>query len=193
MGNEKNTSEIWQRVTAEYVPLEDRVRLNGEQRGGEISGIWLTRRLLDRLVPALSDWVAQSTETATGKQQRTSAAAPAPESDAMARNSAINAMEQQASRWGGGPRHPPVPVERPRRIALASTVRLSRSKTAIRLLFQMAPDQTEGSVAITFSRPLMRQWLNILHDTYLKAQWPMDVWPDWVVEARRAPQTVVRH
>jgi len=33
----------------------------------------------------------------------------------------------------------------------------------------------------------LRQWLNILHDAYRKADWPATVWPDWVRDA--APTT----
>ena len=79
---------------------------------------------------------------------------------------------------------------RPRRVMLATSAQLRSSSTSLRLLSQLSPDR---SIAITFSRPLLRLWLNILHDTYVKAQWPLNVWPDWVVEARQAPKPAVRH
>lgn len=44
-----------ERVTTEYSATEDRVRLSGAVPGGATIVIWLTRRLLEKLLPVLLD------------------------------------------------------------------------------------------------------------------------------------------
>lgn len=45
------------RITTEYVEAEDRVRIVGEVEAAETVVLWLTRRLLDRLIPHLTLWL----------------------------------------------------------------------------------------------------------------------------------------
>lgn len=52
-----------QRITSEYIDSEDRVRLRGAlSSDGDAVVLWLTRRLLDRIVPHLVDWLGQQPE-----------------------------------------------------------------------------------------------------------------------------------
>ncbi len=44
-----------QRITTEYVELEDRILLAGELGNREAVVVWLTQRLLQRLVPVLHE------------------------------------------------------------------------------------------------------------------------------------------
>ena len=46
-----------QRLTTEYVDAEDRMRLTGEIRPGETLVLWLSQRLLMRLLPHLFLWL----------------------------------------------------------------------------------------------------------------------------------------
>ena len=48
-----------QRITTEFVDAEDRIRLAGEDAAGEAVVLWLTQRLLNRLVAHLCDWLEQ--------------------------------------------------------------------------------------------------------------------------------------
>ena len=43
-----------QRVTTEYVAVEDRIRLSGEAADGATLVLWLTQRLLNLLAPSLT-------------------------------------------------------------------------------------------------------------------------------------------
>ena len=45
------------RLTTEYVPAEDRMRLAGETAPDQAVVIWITRRLLDRVLPHLFGWL----------------------------------------------------------------------------------------------------------------------------------------
>ena len=48
-----------QRITTEYNEPEDRIRLSGELAQGDTVVLWLTQRLLNRLVPHLTAWLSQ--------------------------------------------------------------------------------------------------------------------------------------
>ena len=48
-----------ERLTTEYVEREDRIRLSGQLTHGDTVVLWLTQRLLSRLVPHLSAWLAR--------------------------------------------------------------------------------------------------------------------------------------
>ena len=48
------------RITTIYVDKEDRIGLVGEDSNGEHHKLWLTQRLLNRLVEKLLDWLPQS-------------------------------------------------------------------------------------------------------------------------------------
>lgn len=50
-----------QRFTTEYVEIEDRIRLAGETAPGHTVVLWLTQRLLARLLPHLLQWLEQQT------------------------------------------------------------------------------------------------------------------------------------
>jgi len=46
-----------QRMSTEYIVGEDRIRLSGEVENAASVVIWLTRRLLERLLPAVLNWL----------------------------------------------------------------------------------------------------------------------------------------
>ncbi len=50
-----------QRITTEYIDTEDRIRLAGDTGQGEPVVIWLTQRLLQRLLPMLLQWLDAQT------------------------------------------------------------------------------------------------------------------------------------
>lgn len=75
-----------QRITSEYVDSEDRFRLRGALPAGETVVLWLTRRLLDRMVPHLIDWLGLQAQPVLS---------PAPE----ARASPPVALSAEAQVW----------------------------------------------------------------------------------------------
>ena len=49
-----------QKVTVEYDENEDRIRLAGEGADGVRAVLWVSQRLLRRLVPVLVNWIGKS-------------------------------------------------------------------------------------------------------------------------------------
>lgn len=154
-----------QRITTEYVEHEDRLRITGELVGGETKVLWLTQRLMNRLVAHLCPTLER------------------PASDA--RSASIQrTFELQAAAAALTPQAPVQPsADVPQ--ALVQSVDLTVSPTAVRLVFK---DEAGEVVAQLILAPLLlRQWLSVVHGQYQKGEWPTGAWPLWLEEAQAVP------
>ena len=148
------------RITTRYVAAEDRVRLAGERAGGRPVAIWLTRRLLQRLVPKL----LLPLETAPG-------------AITLHRELLLGFAQQKAlaAQVPVAPVAPPADAE----AWLAQRATISRSPQALRINFESADGQ---SASLLLTPAAVHQWLAIVFRAYRSAQWPMDIWPAWLIE-----------
>lgn len=158
-----------QRLTTQYSEVEDRIRLDGEDAQGHTEALWLTQRLLGRLIAHMCQWV----EHQGGK-------APLPE--------IRQEFAQQKARAELSPQTP-VRAKVHEQGVLIHSVDIKTSNVGMDLQFKDA----QGSVVASLQLQAMplRQWLNIVYDQYQKAHWPTNVWPTWVTEANPA-QTPAR-
>ena len=144
---------VLQRITTEYVDLEDRIRVSGEAANAPTVSLWLTQRLLGRLVAVILPWVAEGDDDYQAVK---------------------NGFSQAAAR-AGLQRQPPVLAQASP--CLVTKVDLRHDAEALTLTFCGA----DGLVAeLTLQRQDVRQWLNILYDAWRAAGWPAGVWPDWM-------------
>jgi len=156
---------ILQRITTEYIEAEDRVRLSGASPSGEAISLWITQRLLSRLLKVILNWTAESEN---------------------AHHALKNAFAQQAARTDlklqlSVPAQPSA--------VLVNTIDISHTAEALTLVFRGA----EGVAGqLTLQRQDVRQWLNILHDTWRRAEWPQDLWPDWMARPQAEPAAVTQ-
>jgi len=156
---------ILQRITTEYVETEDRVRLSGASHSGEAVSLWITQRLMARLLKVILNWTAEGED---------------------AQQALKNAFAQQAAR--ADVRLQP-PVQAQNSPALVNTIDISHTAEALTLVFRGA----EGVAGqLTLQRQDVRQWLNILHDTWRRAEWPQDLWPDWMARPQAEPAAVTQ-
>jgi hypothetical protein len=72
---------------------------------------------------------------------------------------------------------------------LVNTIDISQTVDALTLVFHCS-DGPAGQ--LTLQRPDVRQWLNILHDTWRLAEWPQDLWPDWMSMPQGGPAAVTQ-
>ena len=151
-----------QRITTQYSEAEDRIRLAGENDESQTVVLWLTRRLLSRLIPHLCQWLDRrvgATSLTEVKQE----------------------FAQQKARAELTPQ-PPVRADAETPGVLLHSVDLKSSRAGLVLQFK----DGDGNVAASLQlqpKPL-RQWLNIVYDQYLLAGWPTTFWPAWVAEAK---------
>jgi len=161
-----------QRITTEYIDVEDRIRLSGRVENASPIVIWVTYRLLQRLVPPLLRWL-----------ERQGADLP--------RAEVLQSFAQHAARAAVVPQAP-VRATVDSAAWLARSVDLTQFDQAVRLTFRGAEGQ---EATMLLAAKLLRQWLGIIHDGYVKAAWPLDVWPEWLRESSPPtnPQPLVLH
>ena len=170
-----------QRITTEFVDTEDRIRLAGEDAGGEAVVLWLTQRLLNRLVEHLCAWLGQRVPVDT---LHFAAAAQAEVIQSFAQQAALAALEPQTPVQG-----------KVHSTWLVHSVDIACGDQGMMLTFKAAEAGSPCATLTLHDQPL-RQWLNILHDQYQNAQWPLTVWPEWMaapLAVSRSQHAVVLH
>lgn len=151
-----------QRVTSEYIETEDRIRLNGLANQA-VTSIWLSRRLADRLVNPLVQWLEKQQPQPTAEERENFLN--------FAQHAAQEATRQEAS--------PPVTAEKQASENwLALTIQVQSDTQALTMIFCGIDDPQK--IALKMQPDQLRQWLDILYRTYLRAEWPTELWPDWI-------------
>lgn len=154
-----------QRITTQYIESEDRLRLAGELVDGAPQVLWLTQRLLQRLLPVLFKQL-----------QGQGAGADTSYADLL------HSFAQQSARAELVPQ-PPVQVSPSSAAWLVLSVDIAPSDGGVRLTFKGEPDQPDQQASLALTALPLRQWLGILHDAYGTAEWPLQVWPQWLQES----------
>lgn len=160
------------RITTEYVPQQDRIRLSGERDDSAAPlALWLTQRLFNRMLPVLLQWLERQ-----GRE--------------LPRAETLQSFAQQAAGAKLTPQ-PPVRVDSASEEWLIQSVDVGSNDRLIRLTFKAEPDQAAN---LAFTAEQLRQWLCILHVAWIKAEWPGNVWPEWVREnTPTVQQDIVLH
>ena len=163
-----------QRVTVAYLELEDRIRLTGETKDGKIIGLWLTQRLMLRLLPHMFAWLEQQTPTiSTTSPENSSQASTMIQS--FAQQEARQVLKKQPSA--------PVPLTEKTSLLLVKTLDLTSRNGKLTITFGLA----DGSkTRLRLSASQLRQWLTIVNRNWMKANWPRTPWPIWMEDKKSA-------
>jgi hypothetical protein len=142
-----------QRITTDYIETEDRIRLVAEIGAANTSSaaytlvLWLTRRLLDRLIPHLTLWLEQ--------QQGN-----------VPRLDILHSFVQQTAERQLEPESP-VSIKQNTQHWLVETVDIRTGTEQLQLTFKNAARQ---AASLNLAATPLRQWLSILHQQYQVAQ-----------------------
>jgi hypothetical protein len=155
-----------QTFTARYDPAEDRIYLNAVDAAGAKQTIYLTRRLMDQIIPV----VAKHLEDKTPK------GIPA---------DLVQSMTQQRVRQARKVEPPATPVqadlEAPR--WLCTTILLQKRPTGLAVTFS---DDADSKAQIALADPHLRTMLDIFRNSYAKAGWDAQVFPEWLRQDQAA-------
>lgn len=146
------------RITTQFIEIEDRIRLSGEVGVNQTVTLWLTRRLMGRLMSHLVKWL--DTQTLT-----------------QIRPDVLQEFSQGAARASLTPQAPVLasPLDK---AWLVTEMDVTTNATVVLITFKGAkPDQ---SARLYFETMQLRQWLGIVFDQYCRAEWPLDGWPEWI-------------
>jgi len=149
---------VLKRVTTEFIPAEDRVRLSGESDDGPVV-IWLTRRLLGLLLPVLLQRLDEQFASMMPEHRDT-----------------LQEFAQQAARDSLEP-SAPVVVGEEGAVMLAISADISRAEYGVVLTFR---DEAEGAFSLPLASEALRQWLQILYRADQQAGWQLPQWPAWL-------------
>jgi hypothetical protein len=152
------------RFTTKYVPEEDRIQLLVELTSGDVKVAWLTRRLLNMVLPPVLKRLEvvpteKPPEAAAAVQRFTQAAAVR----SIQRQPAVASYPEEA------PRSPD------ETLIITINVRL-RGKT---MFFDLKAGDAIV-VTLPFSEQALRQWLGVLYGQYHAAEWTESFWPAWM-------------
>jgi hypothetical protein len=157
-----------QRITSEYIEHEDRIRLTGAVEAGATEVLWLTQRLLIRVINHLLQWL----------EQQSTVAAPDALKDGEAAQLVQGFAQQAAS--AELQLQPPVQSKGDEQAWIVNSVDITRSPQAVKLNFKGARGEL---AALTLEARQLRQWLAIIHQLWKVAQWPPAIWPQWMQES----------
>jgi len=160
-------SAVFERCTTEYAEDEDRLRLSAQLANGDTVVLWLTQRLINRLVPHLVEWLEKQTASMSAipsVQARTSDVA-----QGFAQQAAQAQMKTES----------PVQAKSAITSWRVDAVDVARRDAAVLLNFKSEPSR---QAAMKLSAQQLRQWLSIVYRQYLRGDWPTGAWPDWLKE-----------
>ncbi len=153
-------------ITTDYDEQEDRIRLAVAYAGGNARLLWLTRRLAERLVPALIQGLR----------------VPHLDDDAQATEvQAAQVYAQLEARISRKPANPVV-VADTAAPALVQKIQVKTAQNGARVLVLTCPDAEPAELVL---RPgELRQWLEMLNLAFRKGQWREDIWPAWIQQRK---------
>ncbi len=152
-----------QRITTQYSENEDRLQILGETASGATVSLWFTRRLMDRLLGTLLTWL--DAQEVAGTEV-----------------AAVQAFQQDVAKSALKPQAPVVPMADTVN-ALPSSVDIAQGEDGVRLTFKSADHSALASLAL--SGDTLRQWLQIVHGLYIKAEWSTQLWPGWFARSQQ--------
>lgn len=168
------------RFTTRYLPSEDRVQLMLELPEEKVQVLWLTRRLLNRMLPHLIRLLdenapsvvsaARAVPTGQEKASRT----PKEALQRFSQEAAVSAIERQPAVGAGGQR-PEGNIS-----YLVTSVDVNTGPKNLSLDFKSGEEVLHS---LPFGENALRQWLSILHSQYRTGGWEEPFWPTWIPSA----------
>ncbi len=172
-------------LTTAYDTDEDRLRLAVADAAGQRRVLWLTRRLSERLAPALLQGLEAAPLEDEPQQQQPPPAGPAtaPAGDeaqqrqVAARAQAAQAYAQLEARLASKP-VAPVQVDPDVSQGLVHRIELKAGQAGTRGLEFHGPGFPACELWLTPRE--LRQWLGQLRSAFKAADWRQDLWPGWL-------------
>ncbi len=176
------TMNVLQRLTTRYDPVEDRLQITGMTGNGQTLTLWITQRLLNRLVVHLCDSLERMTlrsgDGAEGGYLASLLSTRTHLEQSFAQQKARAALSVQQ----------PVVADQDAPQWRVDVVDCKQVPGGMHLVLKGAAD---GQLAaLTLPAVALRQWLAVLYELYQQGNWPMQVWPAWMEEAAAARQHI---
>ncbi|NTV01830.1 MAG: hypothetical protein HGB04_03470 [Chlorobiaceae bacterium] len=152
------------KVTLQYSPYEDRIRISGEHDSGDPVAFLLTMRMSRMLAGLLCTHLERT----------------APEKRLVGRDMQLACMQRDAE-WQLKPAEP-VRFETGMAMYLPEKFDLSCTPEIAAIAFPAGSDRAELKMNMTE----LRQFLSVFYRLFRSADWPMDAWPEWFIAGEPA-------
>ena len=168
------------KLTAEYIPTEDRIRLSGQISGDRIVTIWLTQRMLALLLPHLFDWLNKN-KNDDNKIERSRDDSIRDIAQSFAQEAAIINLAKQNQT----PVRPGVANDH----LLVNEIDITAGDVGIKIGFKSDTSHDELKlIELTMAHEPLRQWLHIMFAQVRVAGWDLRCWPEWMNNAETGLQ-----
>ena len=151
---------VVQTFTARYDPIEDRIRLNAVDASGAKQAIYLTRRLMDQIIPVVARHLEEKTPKGVPSD-------------------VVQSMTQERVRQArkAEPLAEPVQVDPETPRWLCTTIQMSKQSAGLSVTLT---GEAATRAQIPMADPHLRTVLDIFRNTYAKACWDLRVFPEWL-------------
>ena len=149
-----------QTFTARYDPVEDRLRLDAVDAAGGKQAIFLTRRLVDRVIPVLVSHL----------EGKTPEGVPADLAQGMSQSRARQARQT-------GEATPAVAADTETPTWLCRTIHFQKADHGLNVIFT---DDARINAVMPMVEANLRAVLDIFLELYTKAGWPTEPFPEWM-------------
>jgi len=160
------------RITTKYMEIEDRVRMNAKCSDGDYISLWFTQRLLIRLAKNCIEFL--------DKQPLEVNKLPAaderlhPELQSFMQQSATTESQKEEA----------VMIKNNSQSYFIREIDIKHSSEGIVLVFRETEDK---QAMLVLNLEQLGRWLNIICSIWRKADWPMEIWPDWTATPEVQP------
>ena len=162
-----------ERITSEYIESEDRIRLTAIGAAEETLILWITQRLLIRLITHFLGWLEKGAPEVALSSAIDNEAKSALQG--MAQQSATAKLQEQSA-----------VAATPDSVALlVKEIDIKMNEEVVLLVFKCHDDQKPE---LTFTIQQLRQWLGMIHRLWRQADWPLSIWPEWMDDSQQANQ-----
>ena len=148
--------------------MEDRIVMDSSDKNQKVERLWLSRRLLDRLIPSLADQLEVCLSNKIPTELEQSLAQEKAEMDKQ-KSEAVKIKIKNPS-W------------------LVTSIQIRRNEHNFQLVFlgesTNQPNSLKNQATFDLAITNLRQWLNAVHKIYLKAEWETKAFPPWLNENR---------
>lgn len=168
------------RITIEYSEREDRIRLAGLTDNNQTIGLWLTMRLMSRLINHCLNLVEKNTP----ELEKT------PATNQQSRKTVQKFIQQSAEQQLVDETAVKLANNSPNNLIVEIDIKNDSKGVAITF-----KDELNSNYETYLSSQQLRQWLGMLHMIWQKTEWPNLVWPDWMSNspAETAPSLTSIH
>ena len=156
---------VLQTITSEYIESEDRIRLTAITDAEETLILWITQRLLIRLLAHFLSWLEKEAPEVTRSSVIHNETKTALQE--MAQQSAAANLKEQSA----------VTATRTSRALLVNEIDIKMGEEVVQLVFKCDAGQ---KAELGFTIQQLRQWLRMIHSLWQQAEWPVSIWPDWM-------------